>query len=169
MVLVLGNCWTLNLEPFPNSCIEKFFKTILRLQGLEHCVVTGEVAALVLVAVLWGGTNPFLKRGTEGLERVKRESRTLQLLAEIKFLCLNYKYVVPFVLNQCGSFVYYLTLASTDLTLAVPLCNSLALMFTLVTGKVLGEDIGGARAALGMLLTALGVALCIAGSVHETS
>ncbi|XP_077788025.1 transmembrane protein 234 isoform X2 [Podarcis muralis] len=129
----------------------------------------GEVAALVLVAVLWGGTNPFLKRGTEGLERVKRESRTLQLLAEIKFLCLNYKYVVPFVLNQCGSFVYYLTLGSTDLTLAVPLCNSLALMFTLATGKVLGEDIGGARAALGMLLTALGVALCIAGSVHETS
>ncbi|CAI5781761.1 Hypothetical predicted protein [Podarcis lilfordi] len=129
----------------------------------------GEVAALVLVAVLWGGTNPFLKRGTEGLERVKRESRTLQLLAEIKFLCLNYKYVVPFVLNQCGSFVYYLTLASTDLTLAVPLCNSLALMFTLATGKVLGEDIGGARAALGMLLTALGVALCIAGSVHEKS
>ncbi|XP_061453960.1 transmembrane protein 234 isoform X1 [Rhineura floridana] len=128
----------------------------------------GEVAALVLVSVLWGGTNPFLKRGTEGLERVKRESQSLQLVAEMKFLCLNYKYVVPFVLNQCGSFVFYLTLASTDLTLAVPLCNSLALVFTLATGKVLGEDIGGARAVLGMLLTALGITLCIAGSVHET-
>ncbi|XP_062996826.1 transmembrane protein 234 [Elgaria multicarinata webbii] len=127
----------------------------------------GEVAALVLVAVLWGGTNPFLKRGTKGLEQVKRESRTLQLLAEMKFLCLNYKYLVPFVLNQCGSFVYYLALASADLTLAVPLCNSLALMFTLATGKVLGEDIGGTRAVLGMLLTGLGVALCITGSGHE--
>ncbi|XP_053123989.1 transmembrane protein 234 isoform X1 [Hemicordylus capensis] len=127
----------------------------------------GEIAALIMVAVLWGGTNPFLKRGTEGLEQVKGEKRTLQLLAEMKFLCLNYKYMVPFVLNQCGSVVYYFTLASTDLTLAVPLCNSLALMFTLATGKMLGEDLGGARAALGMLLTALGVALCIAASMDE--
>ncbi|XP_067316700.1 transmembrane protein 234 [Anolis sagrei] len=127
----------------------------------------GELSACLLVALLWGGTNPFLKKGTEGLEQVKKERRSLQLLAEMKFLCLNYKVVVPFVLNQCGSLVYYLTLASTDLTLAVPLCNSLALVFTLATGKVLGEEIGGTRAALGMLLTVSGVALCIAGSGPE--
>ncbi|XP_074832768.1 transmembrane protein 234 [Carettochelys insculpta] len=126
-----------------------------------------EVSALVLVAILWGGTNPFLKTGTEGLEKVKKGNRVLQLLAEMKFLCLNYKYVVPFLFNQCGSIIYYLTLASTDLSLAVPLCNSLALIVTLVTGKILGEDIGGKRAVAGMLLTVLGVALCIAGSVNE--
>ncbi|KGL76139.1 Transmembrane protein 234, partial [Tinamus guttatus] len=51
--------------------------------------------------------------------------------------------VLPFLLNQCGSLLFYLTLASTDLSLAVPLCNSLALVATLVTGKILGEDIGG--------------------------
>ncbi|XP_063168265.1 transmembrane protein 234 [Candoia aspera] len=124
----------------------------------------GEVAALILVAILWGATNPYLKRGTEGLEQVKRESKPQQMLAEIKFLCLNYKYMVPFVLNQCGSFIYYLTLASTDLTLAVPLCNSLALVFTMATGKVLGENVGGTRAALGVLLTVLGIAVCIAAS-----
>uniref|UniRef100_A0A8C3T4X3 Transmembrane protein 234 n=1 Tax=Chelydra serpentina TaxID=8475 RepID=A0A8C3T4X3_CHESE len=102
-----------------------------------------EVSALVLVAILWGGTNPFLKTGTEGLEKVKQRNRVLQLLAEMKFLCLNYKYMVPFLFNQCGSMIYYLTLASTDLSLAVPLCNSLALIVTVVTGKILGEDIGG--------------------------
>ncbi|XP_044853906.1 transmembrane protein 234 isoform X3 [Mauremys mutica] len=103
----------------------------------------GEVSALVLVAILWGGTNPFLKTGTEGLEKVKQRNRVLQLLAEMKFLCLNYKYMVPFLFNQCGSIIYYLTLASTDLSLAVPLCNSLALIVTVITGKILGEDIGG--------------------------
>ncbi|XP_037737731.1 transmembrane protein 234 isoform X3 [Chelonia mydas] len=103
----------------------------------------GEVSALVLVAILWGGTNPFLKTGTEGLEKVKQRNRVLQLLAEMKFLCLNYKYMVPFLFNQCGSIIYYLTLASTDLSLVVPLCNSLALIVTVVTGKTLGEDIGG--------------------------
>lgn len=30
-----------------------------------------------------------------------------------------------------------------ELSLAVPLCNSLALIVTLATGRVLGEDIGG--------------------------
>ncbi|NXC43183.1 TM234 protein, partial [Penelope pileata] len=72
--------------------------------------------------------------------------------------------MVPFLLNQCGSLLFYLTLASTDLSLAVPLCNSLALIFTLLTGRILGEDIGGKRAVAGMLLTILGVALCVAGS-----
>ncbi|KFQ73880.1 Transmembrane protein 234, partial [Phaethon lepturus] len=51
--------------------------------------------------------------------------------------------MVPFLLNQGGSLLFYLTLASADLSLAVPLCNSLALIVTLVTGRILGEDIGG--------------------------
>uniref|UniRef100_A0A8C8RLR6 Transmembrane protein 234 n=1 Tax=Pelusios castaneus TaxID=367368 RepID=A0A8C8RLR6_9SAUR len=101
------------------------------------------VSALLLVAALWGGTNPFLKTGTEGLEKVKQRNRLLQLLAEMKFLCFNYKYMVPFLFNQSGSIVYYFTLASTDLSLAVPLCNSMTLIVTMVTGKILGEDIGG--------------------------
>uniref|UniRef100_A0A8B9S467 Transmembrane protein 234 n=1 Tax=Apteryx owenii TaxID=8824 RepID=A0A8B9S467_APTOW len=105
----------------------------------------GEAAALVLVAVLWGSTGPFLRTGAAGLEQVQGQGRLRQLLAEIRFLGLNYKYVVPFLLNQCGSLLFYLTLASTDLSLAVPLCNSLALIATLVTGKILGEDTGGKK------------------------
>ncbi|NXF13823.1 TM234 protein, partial [Smithornis capensis] len=72
--------------------------------------------------------------------------------------------LVPFLLNQAGSLLFYLTLASTELSLAVPLCNSLALMVMLVTGKILGEDVGGKWAVAGMLLTILGVSLCVAGS-----
>ncbi|XP_049676202.1 transmembrane protein 234 isoform X1 [Accipiter gentilis] len=124
----------------------------------------GEAAALVLVAVLWGSTGPFLRTGAAGLEEVRRQGRLQQLLAEIRFLGLNYKYMVPFLLNQGGSLLFYLTLASADLSLAVPLCNSLALIVTLVTGRLLGEDIGGKRAVVGILLTILGVTLCVAGS-----
>ncbi|XP_068773765.1 transmembrane protein 234 isoform X1 [Struthio camelus] len=131
---------------------------------LRHGCAAGEAAALVLVAVLWGSTGPFLRTGAAGLEQVWGQGRLRQLLAEIRFLGLNYKYMVPFLLNQCGSLLFYLTLASTDLSLAVPLCNSLALIATLVTGKILGEDIGGKRAVAGMLITVLGVTLCVAGS-----
>ncbi|CAO2589202.1 Transmembrane protein 234 [Lemmus lemmus] len=61
----------------------------------------------------------------------------------MKTLFLNTEYLMPFLLNQSGSLLYYLTLASTDLTLAVPICNSLAIVFTLIVGKILGEDVGG--------------------------
>ncbi|XP_017712506.1 PREDICTED: transmembrane protein 234 isoform X1 [Rhinopithecus bieti] len=105
----------------------------------------GQVLALVLVAALWGGTQPLLKRASAGLQRVHEPTWARQLLQEMKTLFLNTEYLMPFLLNQCGSLLYYLTLASTDLTLAVPICNSLAIIFTLIVGKALGEDIGGKR------------------------
>ena len=58
----------------------------------EVCFVsTVEVCCFVVVAVLWGATNPFLKKGTEGIERVKKGNIILQFLAEVKFLFLNFK------------------------------------------------------------------------------
>ncbi|MBN3305216.1 TM234 protein, partial [Amia calva] len=127
-----------------------------------------EVLCLCAVAALWGGTNPFLKKGTEGIERVEKGNIALQVIAEIKFLFLNIKYLVPFLFNQSGSLVYYLTLARTDLSLAVPVTNSLTFLFTLLTGRLLGEEIGGKNAVLGMCLTMLGVTLCVVSSVGES-
>ncbi|XP_073759113.1 transmembrane protein 234 isoform X2 [Callorhinus ursinus] len=103
----------------------------------------GQVLALVLVAALWGGTQPLLKRASSRLQQVHERTWVRQLLQEMKTLFLNTEYLMPFFLNQCGSLLYYLTLASTDLTLAVPISNSLAIVFTLIVGKVLGEDVGG--------------------------
>ncbi|XP_016388747.1 transmembrane protein 234 isoform X3 [Sinocyclocheilus rhinocerous] len=87
-------------------------------------VSTSEVFCLLLVAMLWGGTNPFLKKGTEGIEGVQKDNKLLQFLAEIKFLFLNMKYLVPFLLNQSGSLVFYFTLASTGAVLGMLLIMS---------------------------------------------
>ncbi|XP_037005365.2 transmembrane protein 234 isoform X2 [Artibeus jamaicensis] len=124
----------------------------------------GQVLALVLVAALWGGTQPLLRRASSHLQPVHERTWVRQLLQEMKTLFLNIEYLVPFFLNQCGSLLYYLTLASTDLTLAVPISNSLSIVFTLVVGKVLGEDIGGKRTLAGMVLTTAGITLCVTSS-----
>ncbi|XP_062850980.1 transmembrane protein 234 [Trichomycterus rosablanca] len=126
-----------------------------------------EVLSLFLVAALWGTTNPFLRKGTEGIERVQEGNKVYQFLAEVKFLFLNFKYLVPFLLNQSGSVVFYLTLASTELSLAVPMVNSLSFVFTMFTGKLLGEEFGGKSAVLGMVLTMVGVTLCVISSISE--
>lgn len=53
--------------------------------------VAAELLGLLLVSVLWGCTNPLLKRGAQGIENVSKPNRLLQLLAEVKFLFLNFK------------------------------------------------------------------------------
>ncbi|KAM9842779.1 transmembrane protein 234 isoform 1-T2 [Aulostomus maculatus] len=126
-----------------------------------------ELLSLLLVSVLWGCTNPFLKRGTEGIENVPKSNKISQFLAEIKFLCLNLKYLIPFLLNQSGSLVYYYTLSTTELSMAVPVANTLAFVFTLITGKLLGEEFGGKQAVAGMVLTMFGITLCVISSVED--
>ncbi|CAN0267732.1 unnamed protein product [Lampetra planeri] len=125
---------------------------------------TAGVLWLTAVALLWGGTNPLLKRGAKGVETVRGRGRLRQLFAELCFLVSNPRYMVPFVLNQSGSLLYYFTLGSADLSVAVPLTNSLTFVFTLITGKLLGENIGGTRALLGMLLMGVGLTLCVASN-----
>nr|XP_020446401.1 transmembrane protein 234 [Monopterus albus] len=129
-------------------------------------MVTGvELLSLLLVSVLWGCTNPFLKRGAEGIEHVTKTNRVSQLLAELKFLFFNFRYLIPFLLNQSGSLVYYHTLSTTELSLAVPVTNSLTFLCTLLTGKLLGEEFGGKKAVVGMFLTMAGITLCVM-SIH---
>ncbi|XP_048469148.1 transmembrane protein 234 isoform X2 [Rhincodon typus] len=101
---------------------------------ISGCAV--EVCCLLLVALLWGGTNPFLKKGTEGIEKVKSRNIVIQLFAEIKFLFLNYKYLVPFLLNQSGSVIYYYTLATT-VSEAFPVPREKAMVSGIVTGQVI--------------------------------
>lgn len=128
---------------------------------------TVELLALLLVSVLWGCTNPFLKRSTEGIDSVTRSSRVSQLLAELRFLFLNLNYLVPFLLNQSGSVVYYYTLSTTELSLAVPVTNSLTFLCTLLTGKLLGEEFGGKWAVAAMFLTVTGITLCVMSSIDS--
>ncbi|ELU14585.1 hypothetical protein CAPTEDRAFT_134113, partial [Capitella teleta] len=101
---------------------------------------------LVSVAAIWGFTNPLIKAGGKGIENVKSSGNAFsQFLMEFKFLFLNWKYLLPFLLNQSGSVLYYMTLASADLSLAVPVTNSLTFVFTGLGGKLCGEEFGSKR------------------------
>lgn len=52
-------------------------------------LLSGQVLALVLVAALWGGTQPLLKRASAGLQQVREQTWARQLLQEMKTLFLN--------------------------------------------------------------------------------
>uniref|UniRef100_A0A1B0GHG3 Uncharacterized protein n=1 Tax=Lutzomyia longipalpis TaxID=7200 RepID=A0A1B0GHG3_LUTLO len=96
--------------------------------------------SLVLVGLLWGATNPFIKKGSQGIQHVNSNSKIRKLLLEIKFIVKRWQYWVPFLLNQSGSLVYFFTLQKTELSLAVPVANSLTFVFTAITARLLGEE-----------------------------
>ncbi|VVC89647.1 unnamed protein product [Leptidea sinapis] len=89
---------------------------------------------LLVTGILWGCTNPFIRRGTRGLRAVRGRSWLSQLYAEGVFLLGNWKYVVPWLVNQGGSLAYLAALQRLPLCVAVPGANSLAFVCTAATG-----------------------------------
>lgn len=122
--------------------------------------VFGQAGLFVLVSILWGSTNPFIKRASRGITSINKESHFSQFVAEWAYMLSHLDYLIPFLLNQAGSILYFLTLASADLIIAVPLTNSLTIVFTLLSGAWLGEAIN-TRTCCGMVLVVFGLSLCV--------
>ncbi|CAG5127820.1 unnamed protein product, partial [Candidula unifasciata] len=124
-----------------------------------------EAVWFVTVALLWGATNPLLKLHSVGVENIKRDGKIGQLIAECAFLFLNWKYLLSFLANQMASVLYYITLSSADVTLAVPITNSLTFIFTALSSRLLGEKHLTWEAVAGMMLIVAGVSLCVLSKV----
>ncbi|XP_047520107.1 transmembrane protein 234 homolog [Pieris napi] len=121
---------------------------------------------LFLTGVLWGCTNPFIRQGTKGLRSVQAKSKVGQLYAEVVFLLSNWKYVLPWLINQAGSLVYLMAVQRLPLSTAVPAANSLAFAFTAITAAAIGsEEPLDSRAILGVVLVVGGTFLCCMDNV----
>ncbi|GIX71721.1 transmembrane protein 234 homolog [Caerostris darwini] len=116
---------------------------------------------LIVVAAMWGFSTPLIRHGSAGIENIQKSNFLSQWFAEIGFLATNWKFVFPFLINQSGSALYALTLGSADLTLAVPLVNSLTLIFVSISGPLLGDKDAKPASYVGMTLVAAGMTLCI--------
>jgi len=124
-------------------------ETIVGVIVYERAMHATELASLVLVGALWGCTNSFLKQEEEDHADIRNEARQQKrgeqgekgLLSHLVKLLCNWRFIVPFLLNQSGSLLYYLLLGSTQLSLAVPICNATTFVFTLLTARfVRGEE-----------------------------
>lgn len=148
--------------------------------GEEMAVGWGDLLSAVLVGAVWGCTNPFLRRGSadDGNEDDKRlneiqrgpsdvttEATETKSILQSLLLFKRVGVWLPYLLNQSGSIFYYKLLATSDLSLAVPVCNALALVFSSATSFLLGERVDRPMAAIfGSSLVTLGVAICMASN-----
>ncbi|XP_058460424.1 transmembrane protein 234 homolog [Malaya genurostris] len=118
------------------------------------------VLMIVVVALFWGATNPFIRRGSLGYNSLQASSKLGQIWLELRFLVSRWQYLLPLVLNQFGSIVYVFALQRTELSLVVPVANSLTFVFTAITAWLLGEQAASWRTYTGMLLVITGTVIC---------
>ena len=112
----------------------------------------------VLVALVWGTTNPLIRRGAL---RAAAKQRAPGAWSRLASLATTPAYVVPLALNLAGSALFYATLAGAPVAAVAAGVNALALVVSGVfAAAFLGERVPDAREALGMALVVLGVAIC---------
>lgn len=119
------------------------------------------ILSLIAVGFLWGATNPFIRKGTDGIQNINTGSRLKNVLLEIQLVGSRLGYWIPFLLNQLGSVLYVYTLQSASISASVPIANSLSFAFTAVVGFLLGEKIPGKNVIIGTALVTLGTSMII--------
>lgn len=124
--------------------------------------------SMMVVGALWGCTNPLLRRGSAEITSSSSSQPSTSEKKKDSFLpsalksFFDIKVWLPYVLNQSGSVVFYILLANSDISMAVPICNAIALLFSFVTSSLLGEPIEKPlRTALGASLILAGVTICV--------
>jgi drug/metabolite transporter (DMT)-like permease len=106
------------------------------------------------VSILWGCTNPFIKSA--------QSTESLTIYSMFKKILTDYKTLIPLLLNQSGSLLFYYLLAKEPISFAVPVVNSLTLFFTCITAYALGETLQSAKLfILGSILIIAGIYLCL--------
>ena len=148
-------------------------------------VNVSEAISLLLVGALWGCTNPFMRKGfletksqneDKGHDNISCNSGSSNTDGIIKTfihkklaLLVHIRVWLPYLIDQMGSLLYYKTLASSNLTLSVPICKATAMVFSSITSAILGERVNQPyRATFGVILVLSGVAICMyANEIEE--
>lgn len=133
-----------------------------------------DLLLMALVGAFWGCTNPILRKGaseakdapkpTQG-DSLKHDGNSNSLAAVLRASAIMFRNIrvwLPYALNQFGSVLFYIVLSRSDLMLAVPICNGLSLVFSILTSFALDEDVDRpVRAILGSALVMTGVGICL--------
>jgi len=116
------------------------------------------LALIVLSAVLWGTTDACMKYFTPAADNQKTSSTWFSLFLSL-LSCPSY--LLCLLINQCGSLVYYYTLAIAPLSLVNPTVNTGKVLVNALVGRVLGEEKLSWKKLSGLCLLLAGIILLI--------
>ena len=116
---------------------------------------------LVLVSLLWGVTNPFMREGSKDTDHdEENDNNNSNYLIKLIHFVKNWKFLVPFLLNQSGSILYMKALSDYPISITVPVSTALTSCFTAITAYCLGERIINKQSLFALVLIIIGTVLC---------
>uniref|UniRef100_A0AC35U3V8 Integral membrane protein n=1 Tax=Rhabditophanes sp. KR3021 TaxID=114890 RepID=A0AC35U3V8_9BILA len=117
------------------------------------------VFSIILVSFIWGASNPFIRQGALDTTKANRDQGRafpLHIISDVYQFFANWRFAVPFLINQSGSVLFNLLLTQLPTTLIVPTVNSLTFIWTAVIGSyVEGKSIS--------LQKWIGIGVCLSG------
>ncbi|MCJ1471575.1 hypothetical protein MMC13_000215 [Lambiella insularis] len=130
------------------------------------------ILGFLLVGMAWGLTTPFIRRAAINFHPPAHPSidpsrnswlwrKVLKGGYTVLDLLRSPRYAVPLLVNLTGSVWFFLLIGKAELSLTVPIVNSLAFLFTVLgewwaEGKVIARDTW-----IGMGFVLGGIALCV--------
>ncbi|KAI0206113.1 hypothetical protein F4808DRAFT_192208 [Astrocystis sublimbata] len=103
------------------------------------------VVGFLLVGVAWGLTTPFIRRAAkthnppshpllsrQDVESSWLKSKLFGAFFAVVDLLRNPRYAVPLLINLTGSVWFFLLIGQAELSLTVPIVNTLAFLFTVL-------------------------------------
>lgn len=132
------------------------------------------IIGFLLIGLAWGFTTPFIRAAARNQKERDHpilrsrsvvgspiRKRVYEAFFGVTDALRNWRYALPLVVNLTGSVWFFLLIGQAELSLTVPITNSLAFLFTVlgdwyVEGKVISRDTW-----IGMALSLGGIALCV--------
>jgi hypothetical protein len=81
-------------------------------------------AVALLVGLIWGSTNPLIRRGTLAVEAARTQQDTDKGTWQ---RWVTPGILIPWLANQLGSVLFVLLLGQADISMAVPVANAISI------------------------------------------
>jgi len=132
------------------------------------------ILSFILVGLAWGFTTPFIRRAARthnppahatlddpAVKNSWIKSKVYGVFFTVIDLLRNPRYAVPLLLNLTGSVWFFLLIGQAELSLTVPIVNTMAFLFTVVGEWYVEKKVISRDTAIGMALSLVGIGLCV--------
>ncbi|KAI9730635.1 MAG: hypothetical protein M1818_008117 [Claussenomyces sp. TS43310] len=136
--------------------------------------VINYILGFLCVGLAWGFTTPFIRKAAQthtppphpilesaGVRHSWIKRTVLGAAFGVLDLLKNWKYALPLAINLTGSIWFFLLIGQAELSLTVPITNTLAFLFTVVGEWYVERKVISRDTWIGMTLSLCGIALCV--------
>ncbi|KAH8154347.1 uncharacterized protein LAJ45_02115 [Morchella importuna] len=130
------------------------------------------VIGFIMVGMAWGFTNPFIRKAAVNYSPPKRDvledpntGMVKRFILKAVFAAFDMlkrpSYAIPLLINLTGSVWFFLLIGKAELSLTVPIVNSLAFLFTVLGEWFAERKVISKETWIGMALVLAGIGLCV--------